>query len=435
MLSTYGPQPDAAVADWPLTYDELEPWYGYAERAIGVAGTAGVNPFAAWRSSPFPMPSGAPMYGATLSSAAAEKLGYHPYPAPTAANSVPYDGRPACNNCGFCAFLPCAIHAKGDPIALLTRTFATGRAELWPETFVSRIRVQGNRATGVDYIGPDGVERSMDARHVIVAGGAFETPRLLLLSGFDNPLIGQNLMVHYQTLVAGIMPMDLHAERGRAVTHVHDDPMIPDDASMAAAKEAGLPWMRGGMVEHGGSGMAVREAKIYPWGSKHLRMMRDSPMRRHLWAFTMQGEDLPYATNTVDLDPTVRDVRGFPVARITYKGGRHELAASAHHGLRLEAILKEMGATWSTIATSPGASYHGPHATPVPESRHVIGTTRMGEDPATSVVDPFSRVHGVENVIIADSSVFPTSSGYGPTLTLVALAARAAGALGSIGPD
>ena len=435
MLSTFGPQPEAEVADWPLTYDDLEPWYAMVERAVGVAGTAGANPFAAPRSGPFPMPSGAPMYGATLSTAAAEKLGFHPYAAPTAANSVPYDGRPACNNCGFCAFLGCPIHAKGDPVALLTRTMATGRAELWPETFVSRIRTEGRRATGVDYIGPDGIERSMDARHVIVAGGAIETPRLLLLSRLGGALVGRYLMVHYQTIVVGVMPFDVHGDRGRAVTHVHDDAMIPDDLSRAAAREAGLPWLRGGMVEHGGGGMPVSEAKIYPWGAGHGATMRDSRMRRHLWAFIMQGEDLPYRTNTVDLDPTVRDVRGFPSPRITYRGGRHELAASAHHGPRLEAVLKEMGAVWTLRTSSPGGSFEGIRRRMIPESRHVIGTARMGVDPATSVVDPYGRLHDLDNVVIADSSVFPTATGYGPTLTLVALAARAAGALAGTAPE
>ena len=128
------------MADWPIDYDELEPYYAEVERLIGVAGTEGANPFAAPRSGPFPMPSGAPMYGALVSSAAAERLGYHPYPAPTAANSVPYDGRPACNNCGFCAYFGCPIHAKGDPVAMLQRAMASGRAELLAETFVSRIR-------------------------------------------------------------------------------------------------------------------------------------------------------------------------------------------------------------------------------------------------------------------------------------------------------
>ncbi len=425
LLSVLGPQPDAEVADWPIGYDDLEPYYARVERAIGVAGTEGANPFAAPRSDPFPMPSGAPMFGAILSSAAAERLGYHPYPAPTAANSVTYDGRPACNNCGFCAYFGCPIHAKGDPIAMLVRAMASGRAELVTETFVSRIRTDGNRATGVDLVGPDGATRTMEAGHVVVAAGAIETPRLLLLSGLDHPLLGRYLMTHFQTIVAGSMPFRTYAERGRAVTHVHDDMIVGDDDTRKAAAEAGLPWLRGGMVEHSGAGLPIMEAKHIPWGANHPRLMADSAIRKRLWAFIMQGEDLPYAGNRVDLDPTVRDARGFPVARVTYRPGRHELAASAHYGPRLRAILKEMGSQWAAISSSPGTGNASSPAA-IPESRHNMGTVRMGTDPATSVVDPAGRLHQVENVIVADSSVFVTSSGYGPTLTLAALAARAA---------
>ncbi len=431
LASTYGPVEGAAVSDWPITYADLEPFYAEVERSVGVSGQAGANPFAAWRTGPYPMPPGPPMYGATLSSAAAETLGLHPYAAPTAANSVPYDGRPACNNCGFCAFFGCPIHAKGDPVAMLRRALMTGRAELLSETFVSRIRSDGRRATGVDYIGPDGVERSMDARHVVVAGGAVETPRLLLLSGLEHPLLGRYLMVHFQTIAIGIMAERLHGHRGRAGTHLHDDHVIVDEAARTAARHAGLPWLRGGMVEHGGAHLAIMEAKNYPWGQTHKDLMRASPMRDHLWGFTMQGEDLAQATNRVDLDPTVRDVRGFPVARVTYKPHRHEWAASAHHGPTLVRVLEEMGATWTMSVTTPAeqgrAGRH--HISPVPESRHVMGTTRMGRDRATSVVDDYGRLHALPNVVVADSSVFVTSTGYGPTLTLVALAARAAHAM------
>jgi len=425
LLSLLGPQPDADVADWPVDYDELEPYYAEVERAIGVAGTAGANPFAGPRSGPFPMPSGAPMFGATISAAAAERLGYHPYPAPTAANSVPYDGRPACNNCGFCAYFGCPIHAKGDPIAMLMRAMATGRAELLSETFVPRVRFEGSRATGVDVIGPDGVERFIGARYVIVAAGAIETPRLLLLSGVEHPLVGRYLMTHFQTIAAGSMPFRTYGERGRAVTHLHDDMIVGDDASRAAAAAAGLPWIRGGLVEHGGGGLPIMEAKHLPWGEYHPSLMADSPIRGHIWAFIMQGEDLPYPGNRVDLDPTVKDARGFPVARITYRPGRHELVASEHYAPRLEAILSEMGADWTAGTSSPGkGNASSPEA--IPESRHNMGTVRMGTDPATSVVDAYGRMHQADNVVIADSSVFVTSTGYGPTLTLATLAARAA---------
>ena len=254
LLSVLGPQPDAEVADWPLDYDELEPYYAEVERLIGVAGLAGANPFAGPRSGPYPMPPGAPMYGAMLSTAAAERLGYHPYPAPTAANSVPYDGRPACNNCGFCAFFGCPIHAKGDPIAMLIRAMASGRAELLAETFVSPDRSsKGVGPTGVELVAPDGSRRGARRRATwCVACGAIETPRLLLLSGFDHALIGRHLMVHFQTIAAGTMPFTTYAERGRSVTHVHDDMIVGDDETKAAAAESGLPWLRGGLVEHAG---------------------------------------------------------------------------------------------------------------------------------------------------------------------------------------
>jgi choline dehydrogenase-like flavoprotein len=426
LLSTLGPVESADVADWPLTYADLEPAYAEAEKLIGVAGDAEANPFAAWRSGPYPMPPGPPMYGALLSAAAAQAHGLHPYEAPTAVNSVPYDGRPACNNCGFCAHYGCPIHAKGDPVAPLRRALLTGRADLRSETFVSRLVVTNGLATGVEYVGVDGETRTLTARHVVLAAGAMETPRLLLLSGLDHPLIGRYLMFHFQTYVLGQLPMRVHGHKGRSVTHVHDDHLVPDRESMAAAREAGLPWFRGGMVEHCGPAHPMMEAKNYPWGRAHKRSMRESPMRDHLWGFCMQGEDLPQHANRVDLDPRIRDVRGFPVARTTYAPHRHERVASAYYAPKLEAVLRTAGADWvlSVTSPSPDGDNFGGFDGPIPTSRHIAGTTRMGTDRRTSVCDPWGRLHDVPNVVVADSSPFPTGAGYGPTLTLVALAIR-----------
>ena len=431
LLDTRGPIEGSAVADWPLTYDDMEPCYADAERLVGVAGDAEANPFAAWRSGPYPMPPGAPMYCAVLTSRAAESMGWHPYAAPTAANSVPYDGRPACNNCGFCGFFGCPIHAKGDPVASLRRALMTGRAELRPERFASRIVVTNGRATAVECVGPDGAVETVATDQVVLAAGGMETPRLLLLSGFEHPLIGRHLMFHFQTYVVGRMPMRLHAHKGRAVTHVHDDHMIPDEDSLRAARDAGLPWFKGGMVEHGAAAHPVMEAKLAPWGSLHKQVMRESTMREHLVAFTMQGEDLPQVTNTVDLDPAIRDARGFPVARITYHPHRHELVASEYYGTQLVECLHRAGAEWAFAHTSPNpdGTDLGGFDSPISVSRHVAGTTRMGPDPATSVCDPWGRLHDVPNVLVADSSPFPTGAGYGPTLTLVALAIRNSRAL------
>jgi choline dehydrogenase-like flavoprotein len=230
----------------------------------------------------------------------------------------------------------------------------------------------------------------------------------------------------------GGFPFRLHPHRGRAVTHLHDDHLVPDEKARRAAREADLPWFRGGMVEHCGPAGPVMEAKVYPWGPQHKDSMRASPLRDRMWGFTMQGEDLPQARNRVDLDPEVRDVRGFPVARMTYRPHRFEQVASAHYAPTLVAVLEEMGAEWTVVTTSPDpdatASY-GDFISPVPNSKHVMGTVRMGDDPTTSVVDRWGRFHDVPNLMVADSSVFVTSAGYGPTLTLVTLALRNARAL------
>ena len=157
-------------------------------------------------------------------------------------------------------------------------------------------------------------------------------------------------------------------------------------------------------------------------------------MRDRMWAFTMQGEDLPQPTNRVDLDPTrARRARASPWPASPTSRIRHEIVASAHHAPRLVEVLEDMGATWTPdlYVASGGRASDPPRASlsadPHEPSRH--GHHPHGGRPRTSVVDAFGRCTASTNVVVADSSVFVTSAGYGPTLTLVALAARAAAAL------
>jgi gluconate 2-dehydrogenase alpha chain len=426
--SALGPVDGADVVDWPLDYDELEPYYAEAERLVGVAGEE-TNPFAAWRSGPFPMPPGPDMQGALLTMAAAERAGLHPYRAPTGVNSVPYDGRPACNNCGFCGGYGCPIEAKGDPVALLRRALRTGLCDLRPESYVTAVTMaaNGRRATGVRYLDAQRVEHEVRARHVVLAAGAFETPRLMLRQGLGNSsgLVGRNLMYHFQTMTAGGFPHRLESMKGRCVTAAHDDHIVGDAASAAAAREASLPWIRGGLVEHGGASQPVREASFYGPGPHHGAAMRRSSLNDRLWVFTMQGEDLAQPTNRVDLDPGIRDAFGFPAGRVTYAPHLHERVTSAHVAPILEAVMRDAGAEWAHTTTSPPL---GDDAVPslgiAPASYHVMGTTRMGADPSISVVDPHGRLWDAPNVLVVDSSVFPTSAGYNPTLTIMAMAAR-----------
>jgi choline dehydrogenase-like flavoprotein len=149
-------------------------------------------------------------------------------------------------------------------------------------------------------------------------------------------------------------------------------------------------------------------------------------MRDHLWGFIQQGEDMPQLSNRIDLDPKVRDARGFPAMRITYEPHKHELVASQYYAKKMAEVMKLAGAEWAFSHTSPNpdGTNLGSYDSPIATSRHIVGTVRMGTDRSTSVADEWGRLHDVPNVVIADSSLFPTGSGYGPTLTLVALSIR-----------
>jgi choline dehydrogenase-like flavoprotein len=286
---------------------------------------------------------------------------------------------------------------------------------------------RGRAARGARYQDAEGRTHEVTGRVVIVAGGAWETPRLLLRSEIGNSsgLVGRYLMYHFQTYVVGTFPFRLHGHRGRSVTHLHDDHMIIDRESRAYAKDHALPYFRAGIVEHGGGGHPVLEAMYTSPGPTHTKAMLESPMRDRLWAFTIQGEDLPQANNRVDLDPGVRDVYGFPAGRATYDVHPHEVVASRYYAPKLAEIMRAAGAESTFAITSPRLEGERASRRSASISRHIMGTCRMGDDPRISVVDRWQRFHDVENMLCTDSSVFPTSTGYGPTLTIVALAIRA----------
>src|SRR5262249_44643417 len=179
----------------------------------------------------------------------------------------------------------------------------------------------------------------------------------------------------------------------------------------------------------------IMEAVHLPPGELHSQLMIESTTRDCMAVFTMQGEDLPQATNRVDFDPRLRDVWGTPAGRVTYSPHRHEAACADPWAPRFQDVMRVAGAHtafWVTSPPRPGSEFDAMNPTPI--SRHVMGTARMGDDARTSVFDGWQRLHSVDNVLCTDSSVFPTSTGYGPTLTIVALALRACRALAGVAP-
>ena len=416
----------ASFADWPVPYDELEPFYLYTEHLMGIQGAVGVDPFAGPRSGPYPMPPGAAMFVAQRVSAGVANAGYTLFPCPTAINSVPYDGRPACNDCGFCQSSPCAINAKGTPgVTTLRKALLSGNCQLRSETRVVRLLVDGagTSITGVEAILPDGSRTTFTADRYVLAANPVEDARLLYLSGTGGPignssgLVGRNLMLHHGVNVLGVFEDQLHGHRGRGSTHAFSDLRVPANPTDP----------RGGIVVVTTVPYLIQQAETYlrqfgvlgVKGALLKKMLRQARPRDRLLSLSMYGEDAPQPTNTVDLDPAVRDVDGIPVARITYSAHAYEMTAERTCVPKLIDLCGAAGARFGAQA---------PNGDP-PSSGHIMGTLRFGSTPAASVCRPDGRFHDIGNLYGTGASLFPTSSGFNPTLTITMLATYVAASI------
>jgi choline dehydrogenase-like flavoprotein len=427
-------------ADWPVDYAMLEPFYAHVEKVVGVQGQEGANPFESKRSGPFPMKPGVEMYaGVAVTKGLAavpspRRTGpCTPFPYPAGINSEPYDGRPACVDCGFCGGFGCPSNAKGSPaVTTLRKALLTGNCQLLFETRVSKLLTNGAKSqiTGVETIGPDGSKATYTAARYVLAASPIEDARLLLLSdpggpglGNSSGQVGRNLMFHFQTIAIGIFEQRIHGYRGRAVATG-----FADFRGTAGSTTAPL----GGIVEIGAAEFNISEAQSYVEalgitgqfsGAFMKNLMRQSPLRDRVVAFTMHGEDAPQLTNQVDLDPDVKDLDHLPVARVTYQNNAFELGAGKLYSSVMLDIFGKSGARYAIVAPPPAP----------PASRHVMGTLRFGTDPKTSVCDATGRFHDIGNLFAADGSLFPTSSGFNPTLTISSLSTWVAGNMVSPG--
>jgi choline dehydrogenase-like flavoprotein len=443
-LSALGPVPGADMADWPFAYSDIAPYYDEVEELIGVQGDLGAVPDIVARHAPrrrqFPMPPGPQQRASVAVAAGAAAIGMHPYPFPMAINSRPYNGQAACNDCGFCSGYGCPVVARPSALIPLRLALRTGRVRLVPETMVTKVRLTASgaaaRATGVSWVrmtsaGP--VTGAEDADLVVLAASGIESVRLALLSSFPDTSgkLGRRLMMHaFVDGTAVFTDERMHAYRGRSTTQCAEDAADPDfPGARAYAKANGLPYIRGGIMELGGSQSVISEAQAYqtllgftrsakPFGTDLKQLMRSSILRDRLAGCSLVGEDLPYLDHTVTLDPTVKDVFGVPVARITWSYGKYEQTAQQFWIPHLKTMMKKAGA--AVAFAVPDTINSGG----LPTGSHIMGGMMMGADPASSVTDGYGRVHGLANVCVADGSVFVTSGAHNPTNTIMAVALR-----------
>jgi len=424
MATRYGVPDGSSLSDWPIRYEDLQPYYERAEWEVGVSGDGDAHPGRGPRSRPYPMPPLPPTREAERLARAAAKLGWRAGPVPLLINSVERDGRPACGRCGQCVGFACPTDSKnGGHNTLLARAIATGNCDLICDTMVERIDTEGGRrAVGVRLAQEaEGAIRRREVRagHVVVAAGAIESARLLLLSATDAEpdgignrfgQVGRHLQGHVYSGAYGLFDEPVQDGFGPGV-------------SIATFR-----------FEHGndgviGGGLIANEFVRLPLIHWHRALPPDAPrwglagketMREtYLRTGHLQGpiQEIPSPESRVRLSPTVKDRFGLPAAQLS--GAVHP------ESLRASAMLSEQAERWLWAAGARSVWRTRP-AGALSAGQHQAGTLRMGNDPETSVTDPLGRVHGYDNLWVADGSLHVTNGGVNPVLTIFALAMRTA---------
>ncbi len=417
--SLLGAIPGASLEDWPIDYAELEPYYSKVDWEIGVSGLAGTHPNEPARSRPYPMPPLPVKSSGVLLERGARRLGLHPFPAPLAIASQPYRGRAGCIHCGFCMGFGCEAQAKASTLyTMIPEAEATGRCELRADSYVFRIATSPRgRVTGVHYYDRERREHVQKARAIVVCANGAETPRLLLMSanaqfpdGLANSsgLVGKHLMFNQNAGSFGVFEHELNEYKSVQATRVVHDFYDSDP-------KRGF-YGGGGIDARIGPNPALWALNGPPgrqWGTAYKAYLRSFPRTMMAGA---HSTSLPVEANSVSLDPALKDAWGLPAMRCTYKDHPDDLKFSAWLQQRASEILEAAGAQ-QIWRQNVGESTFGVH---------LLGTCRMGDDPRRSVVDRYHRTHDVPNLFLCDGSSLVTSGRGQPTMTIQALAFRAA---------
>ena len=424
MRSTYGAPQGSSLEDWPISYDDLEPFYEKAEYEIGISGDYSGTPFHGPRRRPLPMPPLPPGREFEILEPAARRLGLHPFHIPMARNSVPYNGRGPCMRCRWCCGFACEVDAKnGSQNTVIPIALNTGNCELRTECMAKEVLTDDRgRALGVSYFDARGRLQEQVSDIVVVSGCATESARLLLNSksrlfpeglGNRHDQVGRHLQGHHYTGAIGYFDFDTYDDVGPGATIAISD------------YNHGTPGLcGGGMLANEFIRLPIHMADRLPpntprWGLGHKQAMRDW----HKRSIVIMGptQQIPTANGRVTLDPTVRDKWGLPVVRISGNVHPHTFEIGDMQARRAESWLKEAGAVHTSLMAGKPEL--------VSAGQHQAGTCRMGNDPQSSVVNRYCQVHDVDNVFVIDSSVHVTNGGFNPALTIMAVAYYASGAL------
>jgi choline dehydrogenase-like flavoprotein len=405
---------DGVADDWPVTYDDLVPFFDLNDTMTGVSGVNGNPAYPPMPPRQTP-PLGIGKQGNKLVEGF-EKLGWHWWPAESAINSAPYDGRPACTYGGPCV-TGCYNKSKSSAdVTYWPKAIASG-AKLETGARVAEITLGADGLTnGVVYYDAQGVVQQQKARIVVMAANGIGTARLLLNSksalfpdGLANTsgLLGKNLMFHPVAASIGVFDEDLEAYKGPLACAITSYEHCETDLSRGFVRGYQMQSNRQMGPINTALGGAVES--YVPWGDDHHAAFGER--FGNIVPITSLGEDLPELHNEVVLDPKLTDSDGIPAPKVNYTMSENSIKMMAHSEARTRELMEAAGAT-KVFSNSlmKGAGWH------------LLGTARMGTDPNNSVVNEFGRAHDVKNLFVIDGSLFVTSGAVNPTSTIQALA-------------
>jgi choline dehydrogenase-like flavoprotein len=422
MASTYGVPDGSSLADWPISYDDLEPYYSLAEQRFGVSG-GGTDPWHGPRSIPLPMPPMPRTGPAELLAAAAERLGWGTLDVPLLINSVEYQGRSGCARCGQCVGFACPVDAKnGTHNTALPAALATGNCTLVTETTAERLVTDATgRIVGVALVA-DGWRRTVLTGEVLLAAGASETPRLLLNSAHDgepcgignnHDQVGRHLQAHVYAGAVGLFEDEVVDLVGPGASIATCDFRHGNDGIIGGGMLANefVPTPASTYDYLTGAGL------IPSAGAESLQAMRHAV--RRMLRVVGPIQEVTSADSRIRVDPSVVDRHGNPVAVVSGSIHPEDARAQRFMSAKAKAWLEAAGAVRTAVGElgSLGRASTG---------QHQAGTCRMGDDPGRSVTDPNGRVWGHDNLWVADASVHVTNGGVNPVLTVLATALRTA---------
>jgi choline dehydrogenase-like flavoprotein len=393
--------------DWPLTYDELAPYYEATDRAVGVSGLGGNPAYPLGPEPPLPpLPIG--RAGLLLARAHAQ-LGWHWWPESNAILSTEYDGRHRCVQRGTCG-AGCSEGAKGSTDVTHWPAAVAAGARLITNARVCRLVTdERGLVAGAEWFDAEGRARFASADVVLCAANGVGTARLLLLSGGlanSSGLVGRRLMLHPIAMIAGFFDDELASWQGQYGGAIQSLEFYETRAGRdhaGAAKWSLAP--TGGPV-----GVALAPGRRPFLGPDHHRIMRERFGRGAQWIVLC--EDFPDEENRVELSNDVADSCGVAAPKVVYRISEDTRQCM---DFNIDRAIESL--------TAAGA--HSTDAVRLHNNSHLLGTARMGDDPRTSVVDRWCIAHDVPNLGVVDGSVFVTAGAVNPTSTICALALRA----------